>query len=494
MAALAHEPLQLSLAFRCHTGRWLTVESLVVKNPFNANGATVKKKQIFYLEKHGETTVRIRTHLNNYLLGTSTGALQLGDIDSADGVFEILPQADGKWALKTVWGTFVGGSNESIVCTSKDLKKADCLWTVQLAIHPQVAIYNEQRKRYVHLSGDRLTTDEDVPWGHDAMIFLEFFESGYYGLVSSDGRYLSYNGTLAKAPGPENNFILEFRDGHIAFRSTKGLFLTAVGGDGTLKASKDVSGALTSNELFLLEDSQPQIKLTAIIEKKGLRKVSIKGGIELNAGQTETTDTEMFQMENRGGVWFFITCQRSFWSMKPDGTIHADAKVRTPAEQFFIDWNGAHMNIRAPNDKYITVRPNGQLVANSEAPPNIFTYELVNRPKLILRGDNGYIASTGGGILTCSSSRPQVFDMDVVKGECFIKSAEGKGWRVADDKGKGHCDAAQSHKFFLVFEKDSRLAVQYVDAQGNRSFMTAKPDGYVDFSSTKLGPSCLWEF
>lgn len=492
--ALAHEPLQLSLAFRCHTGRWLTVETLV-KNPFNANAPSVKKKQIFFLEKHGETTVRIRTHLGNYLLGAQNGTLQLGEAANPDAVFEILPQADGKWALKTVWGTYMGGTSENIACSSKDLKKADCLWTVQLAIHPQVAIYNEQRKRYVHLSGDRLTTDEDVPWGHDAMIFLEFFESGFYGLVTSDGRYLSYSGALAKIPSADTNFILEFRGGHIAFRSTKGLFLTAVGGEGALKASKDAAGGvLTSNELFLLEDSQPQIKLTANIEKKGARKVSIKLGIELNAGQVETTDTEMFQMENRGGVWYFITCQRSFWSMKADGTIHADAKVRTQSEEFHIDWNGAFMNIRASNGKYFTVRPNGQLVANADSPPDLFTYELVNRPKLILRGDNGYIGNAAGGLITCSSSRPHVFDMSVQKGECFIKNSEGKGWRVADDKSKGHSDAPQSEKFYLVFDKDSRLAVQHVDAAGNKTYMTARPDGYVDFSSTKLAPSCLWEF
>ena len=41
-------------------------------------------------------------------------------------------------------------------------------------MHPQVCILNQSRKRYVHLNGDKATTDEDIPWGADATVSLSF--------------------------------------------------------------------------------------------------------------------------------------------------------------------------------------------------------------------------------------------------------------------------------------------------------------------------------
>lgn len=62
---------------------------------------------------------------------------------------------------------------------------ADRLWIVQLAMHPQVCMRNVNKNRYVHLADDgkSLETNEVIPWGADAMITLQFFPEGRYGLM-----------------------------------------------------------------------------------------------------------------------------------------------------------------------------------------------------------------------------------------------------------------------------------------------------------------------
>ena len=154
----------------------------------------------------------------------------------------------------------------------------------------RVNVKNVNRKRYVHLSGDSFTTDEDIPWGDDALITLVFNEDGRYSLESCDGRFLSSSGALTAAIGDENKFVLEFYGSKIALRSSAGKYLTALGATGVLRASKDSVG---KDELFVLTDSEPQIKLTAWNGKKA----SIQSGVAVNANQTQTTDTESFQIE-----------------------------------------------------------------------------------------------------------------------------------------------------------------------------------------------------
>ena len=69
------------------------------------------------------------------------------------------------------------------------------------------------------------------------------------------------------------------------------VYLTALGAKGTLKATKDRIGL---DELFVLEDSHPQVKLFSASNK---RRVSVRQGQEVSANQDDVTDAEYFQLE-----------------------------------------------------------------------------------------------------------------------------------------------------------------------------------------------------
>ena len=68
------------------------------------------------------------------------------------------------------------------------------------------------------------------------------------------------------------------------------MYLTALGAKGTLKATKERIGL---DELFVLEDSHPQVKLVA----NNKRRVSVRSGQEVTANQDDVTDAELFQVE-----------------------------------------------------------------------------------------------------------------------------------------------------------------------------------------------------
>lgn len=74
-------------------------------------------------------------------------------------------------------------------------------------------------------------------------------------------------------------YVLVFREGQVAFKDKDQLFLTAVGITATMQSR---NAQITKDELFLLEDSHPQVKFMA---STGLY-CSIRGGtIEVQAKQ-----------------------------------------------------------------------------------------------------------------------------------------------------------------------------------------------------------------
>ena len=68
-------------------------------------------------------------------------------------------------------------------------------------------------------------------------------------------------------------FVLEFYGGMIALKTKEGKYLSPFAGKGVLKDSRKVANR---DDVWMLEDSHPQIKIKT---SKG-RRVSIRGGIE----------------------------------------------------------------------------------------------------------------------------------------------------------------------------------------------------------------------
>jgi fascin 1/2 len=80
------------------------------------------------------------------------------------------------------------------------------------------------------------------------------------------------------------------------------VYLTALGAKGTVKATKERIGL---DELFVLEDSHPQVKLKAW----NGRRVSVRAGVEVSANQDDHTDAEYFQLEINQATKLVCPCR-----------------------------------------------------------------------------------------------------------------------------------------------------------------------------------------
>ena len=146
----------------------------------------------------------------------------------------------------------------------------------------QINLRNANRQKYVHLAtdGSALHANELIPWGRDALLELEFREGRYY-VRACDGRFLHRDGMLVDQPSAADTaFAVEMKSiGQLtgmALKDSAGKYLTAVGRDGVVQGRNRNIG---KDELFVVEDSQPQVVFTAHNGKMA----SVKQGAFANA-------------------------------------------------------------------------------------------------------------------------------------------------------------------------------------------------------------------
>lgn len=481
-----------SFGLRASSGKYLTAESFGYR--INCNGGSLKKKQIFHLEMDGSDCY-IRTHLNRYLTAKEDGTFG-ADAESKgnDEKWTIEPQSDGRWALKSAHGFYCGGQSEDLSAFTKVISE-DRLWVIHLAMHPQVNVRNVVRKRYVHLSDNALTCDEDIPWGDDAMITLVFFDStAKYGLQACNGSFLSTSGELKEKADESCQYVIVFDGGMVSLKGNNNKYLSALGGKGTLKATKD---SISKDEQFVLEDSQPQVKLTSVNGKK----VSVSQGVELSASQADAGDTEFFQLEidtssKAERPPFALKCKKgrevSYWCMQDDGSIHAKpAMGQLDANNYFnIEWLGTNIALKANNGKFVSTKKNGQLAATDDAPGerSKYVWEIINRPRLVLRGNHGFVGTLGSGLLECNKSVFEVYTMHVSKGQCFISnSSTGKYWKVGPNGIT--CTGEEPEPFTLEMIANSKMLIKAGD-----KYLQGQQNGQFTATGTKADASTLWEY
>lgn len=207
--------------------------------------------------------VHIKSSQKRYLATDKYGNLTCDSEETGEAERFLLEYNDkGQWAFKSVpFNYYMYGEEDSMHCKSKSPE----WWHIQLAIHPQVNLYNTNRKRYCHLETPKAVEDAPeevhgcqlIPWGSQAMITLDYIDNKY-AIQMCDGRYLHPDGSL-QAGSDGALYTLQVKSGGIAFRSTDGRFLTNIGSTATLKARNT---KVTKDELFLIKDSQPQVILT----------------------------------------------------------------------------------------------------------------------------------------------------------------------------------------------------------------------------------------
>lgn len=248
--------------------KYLTAESFGFQ--VNASGVNLKKKQMWLVEQDSNH-IYLKSHLGRYLTADKNGKLscEAEEVED-DAKFTVTYKTDGKLALKSKHDRYLGGKDDQINAFALSIGEAES-WTLQLAIHPQVNLLHVVRKRYAHLESNEVQVSEDIPWGADALITLEF-KSGKYSLLTSDLRYLNADGTLDSSLTSKGQYLIEFHEGRVAFRTHEGKFLTCVGNKGKIQSSKkDTAGR---DEQFSLVDNHPQCMLTAQNE----RMVSVRQG------------------------------------------------------------------------------------------------------------------------------------------------------------------------------------------------------------------------
>ncbi|EDO44834.1 predicted protein [Nematostella vectensis] len=474
-----------------NSSKYLTAETFGFK--LNSDGVSLRKKQTWSLEQVDGEAIYLKSHLGRYLTADPKGNLCCEAEERESNAKFTVEIKDGKWALKSVHGAYFGANGDQLKCVAK-IGKTE-LWTVHLAMHPQINLKSVLRKRYAHLDEEDndVKVSELIPWGADATITLKF-SGGRYFLVTSNGKYVSASGDLQDEPNDDCSFSVEFHQTSIAFRDHKGKYLTAVG-TGKLQSKKETAG---KDELFQLEDSHPQVSFIGHTNKR----VSIKQHTDLRANQMDMGDTEIFQLEfsEDGKTVSLLGNNGMYWVA--NGPVSATEKTITPKAQFTMEYHNNQVAFKAHTGMYLTSNKQGQLL---DGTPELeeagkFSMEIVNRPLLILKGEFGFIGcKTSTNRLECNRAAYDVFTLEVEEAESEeergtwykIGSEKGKYWRVEGDGSISVSGEANSADLFEIFlERRNYLCIK----AKNGAYLRGQQNGVFNANGKSIAKDSLWEY
>ncbi|XP_065821138.1 fascin-2a isoform X1 [Labrus bergylta] len=517
-----NKALKLQFGLINYENRYLTAEAFGFK--VNASGISMKKKQIWTLEQDEQDgqVVFLRSHLGRYLASDKDGKMTCGaEKPDPDCRFLIVPQSDGRWALQSEpYLRYFGGSADYLSCFAQAIGEQE-LWAVHLALHPQASLLSVARKRYAHLSASdgEISVDSNIPWGVDSLVTLVYLD-GKYSLKTCDSRFLRNDGKLVKENTNTTSFTLELKSGKLAFKDCDGKYLSPLGPTGTLRSGRCSKPG--KDELFDLEESHPQV----VFQAANKRFVSVKQGVSISANQDVETDMETFQMEIHKDTKkpMFRTNGGSYWTLVSHGEIQSTATEVEVNTMFDIEWRGKRVALKASNGKYVCTKKNGQLSAVSDAvgkciqatlkgwkiPPQVhvqctyhnqylsliagdgelFLMKLINRPMLILHGENGFVCHhKSSNTLDANRSVYDIFSLIFNDGAYYVKSVNGMFWYVSSS-GLVCSDGEKPEDFFLEFLEHGCVAIK----GSNGKYLRGDKGGTLMGDATTVDRSCLWEY
>uniref|UniRef100_H2ZLS8 Fascin n=1 Tax=Ciona savignyi TaxID=51511 RepID=H2ZLS8_CIOSA len=484
------EALQFTFGLINADNKYLTAETFGFS--IAASGASLKKKQTWSLEQepNGGTDVYFRSCLGRYL-GTDKNGKVTCDTEKPEkeNGFQVEATTDGRWAIKSsAYGRYFGGKSDNLECFAQTISK-QYLWTIHLAMHPQVNVYNIRRKCYAHLSGagDEVHMTKRTPWGEDTLITLVFKNNGY-ALLTSNNCYLASDGTLHQTcKGEDTIYTIEFYSGKIAFNFNKisNRYLSPVGPKGQLQGRKDSPG---KDEHFALIDSHPQITLCS--KTKG-RFVSGKQGLQLSANQMEAEEMETFQMEidPETEKVFFRNDKDKYWRLDGQGIMADAADTAQPTSHFSVEWHGRFIRLVASNGKYVSIKQSGHLVATGNEAED-FTFRLTNRAIIVFRGEHGFVGCKADGKLEGNKAMYDIFQMEENDGAYGIKGPNGKYWTVGDDK-KVTANGTAPQPFIIQLCKNSKIALKPENGDG---YVTSDHVGIMTANGAGINKKTLFEY
>ncbi|OWF42575.1 fascin-like [Mizuhopecten yessoensis] len=489
--ATPEKRLEWKVGLQNPVDKFLTAETYGHK--VNVSGASLKVKQTWVLELNKDETVYIRSHLGLYLTADKFGNVSCSSESHGEDekfMVEYASDGTGRWSFKhPKFGKYLGGTDEDIQCLAKVASDEDMsLWYVPMAMHPQITLFNVNRKRYVKLDNNELRCIQLTPWGPEALITLEF-KCGKYAFKTADSRYLTHTGHLTDEHGKNTKFSLELKlsaDSDLAglaFKDCEGKYLTAYGGSGVLKTRNKI---VSRDELFSLMESHPQV---IFIASNG-KQASIRQGLEVTASQAETGEKEIFQIEyiKKTKKWSVYTTEGKYWRLDNNGSIIADVTSADENCQFDLTWqkDGTAV-IKWSNGKYLLHRGTGALIANSDtiSEKEMFVIRVVNRPVLVLKGENGYLSMISSGSCTtryaCNKSTYDVLQLERGPGGAyFVKGENSKYWTLGPDNSV-QADSATPIPFIFEFNGDSEITIRapndmYLKGEKSGGFAANSPE------------------
>lgn len=476
--------------------KYLTAETFGFK--VNANGLTLKKKQLWTLEAFGDSTdaVSLKSHLDKYLSVDQFGNVTCDSDEKDNGArFEIVvpESAAGKWAFRHPGrGYYLGASADKLVCSAKTPTENE-LWFVHLAARPQVNLRSMGRRRFAHLSdqGDEIHVDANIPWGSSTLFTLEFRDdSRLYAIHTANNRYLSREGKLLERCAANCLFSLEYHAGALALRDTQGLYLAPLGSKAVLRTR---STSVTKDELFTLEDSLAQAVFVAMMNG---RHVSVKQGVDVTANQEEISDHETFQLEYDAGTgrWYIRTMGDRYWTLETAGGIQASQAKKSSNALFHMEWQtDGSVGFRANNGKFVATKKSGHLYANAEAPEETskFFFYLINRQMLVLKSEQGFVGYKNGSSskLECNKANYEAIQVERgPSGLVYFKGQNGRYWQVNGDGIAADSDTPEG--FYLELREPSKLCIK----TNTGAYLMADKNGAFLAGSREPEKATLWEF
>ncbi|XP_066468035.1 fascin-like [Tiliqua scincoides] len=462
--------------------RYLTAEPF--RFQVSATGKQLKPRQVWVLQfvtpqgagaagpgEWGCQKLHLISALKRYLAADCNGKVTCDqDKPGPQTVFLLHQYLDGKVSFQNEQSKrFLGGAEENVTCFAQCASETE-KWTLHLAVHPNVAMYSPNRKRYVRCDekAGLLRCDRDMPWGAESVITLYYdFLGKKYGLRNGGGKMLASNGSLVSDVTPQTLYSLEVSNGLVAFRDEEGKYLT--GREGGVRAIKmDKPGR---DELFTMEPSPAQVSMRSLSTSKF---ICCRPGADLYANAMAVGNTEIFQLlfdDNTKKVCFRGYCG-TYMSLGPNDCI-VSSKQQDKNVWFDLHYQEQKVSLHI-GDKHLSMRPNGQLLAVPKAAGKSedFLLVLVNRPLLVLHSEAGYVG--------------QGCDMRHLEGNCVSYVASSLS---LTEEGYynfligGNYWGLDKDGQIVVSDHPSNFTIQFASSSGliikasNNKFIVADPGG-----------------
>jgi len=178
--------------------------------------------------------------------------------------------------------------------------------------------------------------------------------------------------------------------------------------------------------------------------------------------------------------------------------VHSAATPPGPDEQvdaagnnaFTVEFDGPNVMFRAANGNYLSTKMNKYIKADTATPDDscVFTWTLVNRPRLILRGEFGFINTMPSGLLECNKSSPEVYNLTVTDGKAAISAQNGKFWKITETGVSATGDKAEDYSLKLF--PNSRLAI----LSEKQQLFTCQQHGALTATGDRVSSASLFEY